>query len=65
MFEIIEMINNQGGASTYLQMRVDDVSEESLKELGDLKAKRLFFGIESGSNSTKYLVKKKISNESK
>jgi len=57
------MINKEGGKSTYLQMRIDDVTEESLQELAELGVKRLFFGIESGSASTKVLVNKKVDNK--
>jgi len=63
MFEVLKMIKSEGGSSTYLQMRVDDVTEESLGMLADLGVKRLFFGIESGDSSTKKLVNKKIDNK--
>lgn len=63
MFEIVDLVKNEGGKSTYLQMRIDDVSDESLEKLSAMGVKRLFFGIETGCPSTKNLVNKKVSNQ--
>lgn len=63
MHDIVIRLKNVGIASGYLQTRVEDITEESLQNLAKLGVSRVFFGIETGSLSTKILISKKISNE--
>lgn len=63
MREIAMGLKEVGIYCRYLQTRVEDVTEESLKDLHTLGVRRLFFGIETGSPSTKVLISKRIPNE--
>jgi len=63
MREIALGLKEVGIFCRYLQTRVEDVTEESLTDLHELGVRRLFFGIETGSPSTKVLIAKKIPNE--
>lgn len=63
MREIAIGLKEVGIYCRYLQTRVEDVTEESLRDLHQLGVRRLFFGIETGSLATKILIAKKIPNE--
>jgi len=61
--EIVARLQSVGIRSRYLQTRIEDITEESLKTLSKYGVTRLFFGIETGASSIKSLINKRISNE--
>jgi len=63
VFDIVKRLQSVGITSRYLQTRIEDITEKSLNDLSSIGVRRLFFGIETGSQSTKVLIDKKISND--
>ena len=61
--DIVLRLRSVGIRSRYLQTRIEDISEDSLKKLSSYGVTRLFFGIETGSLSTKILINKRIPND--
>lgn len=63
MYDIVSKLRSVGILSRYLQTRIEDISEDSIKKISAFGVSRLFFGIETGCPSTKLLINKRISND--
>lgn len=63
LFDILTRLKKLGLSTHYLQMRIEDVSEQSINHMAELGVRRLFFGLETGSQRTKEIINKNIPNE--
>lgn len=63
MCDIVLRLRSVGILSRKLQTRIEDISEDSLEKISAYGVSRLFFGIETGSPSTKILINKRIPND--
>ena len=57
-FEILEKLKNEGIYCAEMLLRIDEITEESVKRFYDLGVRRLFIGVESGSDRVLSLMNK-------